>query len=48
MEHPDRVEAYTTALAVPGILLFWLMMRAGLIDASVGTAATETTAQPAA
>jgi PAT family beta-lactamase induction signal transducer AmpG len=31
----------TTALAVPGILLFWLMMRAGLIDASVGTAATQ-------
>lgn len=31
----------TTALAVPGILLFWAMMRAGLIDASVGTAATE-------
>ncbi|WP_088183897.1 AmpG family muropeptide MFS transporter [Sphingobium sp. Z007] len=30
----------TTALAMPGILLFWLMMRAGLIDASVGTAAT--------
>lgn len=30
----------TTALAVPGILLFWLMMRAGLIDASVGTAGT--------
>ena len=29
---------FTTALAVPGILLFWLMMRAGLIDASVGTA----------
>jgi PAT family beta-lactamase induction signal transducer AmpG len=28
----------TTAAAVPGILLFWLMMRAGLIDASVGTA----------
>jgi PAT family beta-lactamase induction signal transducer AmpG len=38
----------TTALAVPGILLFWLMMRAGLIDASVGTAATETGDQPAA
>nr|MBA4770763.1 MFS transporter [Sphingobium sp.] len=37
----------TTALAVPGILLFWLMMRAGLIDASVGTAATETADQPA-
>ncbi|AUW58665.1 MFS transporter [Sphingobium sp. SCG-1] len=31
----------TTALAVPGIVLFWLMMRAGLIDASVGTAGTE-------
>ncbi|MFD1103760.1 AmpG family muropeptide MFS transporter [Sphingobium olei] len=37
----------TTALAAPGILLFWLMMRAGLIDASVGTAATETADQPA-
>ncbi|HAF40471.1 MAG TPA: MFS transporter [Sphingobium sp.] len=39
---------FTTALAVPGILLFWLMMRAGLIDASVGTAATEAGGQPAA
>ena len=28
----------TTAAAVPGILLFWLMMRSGLIDASIGTA----------
>lgn len=28
----------TTAAALPGIVLFWLMMRAGLIDASVGTA----------
>ena len=28
----------TTLAAVPGIVLFWLMMRAGLIDASVGTA----------
>jgi PAT family beta-lactamase induction signal transducer AmpG len=28
----------TTLAAVPGILLFWLMMRAGLIDASVGDA----------
>lgn len=36
----------TTALAVPGIVLFWLMMRAGLIDASVGTAATTDAAQP--
>lgn len=34
----------TTALAMPGILLFWLMMRAGLIDASVGTAATDQSA----
>jgi PAT family beta-lactamase induction signal transducer AmpG len=28
----------TTAAAIPGILLFWLMMRSGLIDASIGTA----------
>lgn len=28
----------TTLAAVPGILLFWLMMRAGLIDASIGSA----------
>lgn len=39
----------TTALALPGILLFWLMMRAGLIDASVGTAGTvEAPDQPSA
>ena len=31
----------TTLLALPGILLFWWMMRAGLIEASVGSAATE-------
>jgi PAT family beta-lactamase induction signal transducer AmpG len=31
----------TTVAALPGILLFWLMMRAGLIDASVGTAGKE-------
>ena len=30
----------TTVLALPAIILFWLMMRSGLIDASVGTAAT--------
>jgi MFS transporter, PAT family, beta-lactamase induction signal transducer AmpG len=30
----------TTVLALPAIILFWLMMRAGSIDASVGTAAT--------
>ena len=28
----------TTLAALPGILLFWWMMRAGLIDASIGTA----------
>jgi PAT family beta-lactamase induction signal transducer AmpG len=28
----------TTAAAVPGIVLFWIMMRNGMIDASVGTA----------
>lgn len=28
----------TTVFALPGILLFWLMMRAGLIDASIGSA----------
>ena len=28
----------TTAIALPGILLFWYMMRAGLIDRAMGTA----------
>ena len=28
----------TTIAALPGIVLFWWMMRAGLIDASIGTA----------
>jgi PAT family beta-lactamase induction signal transducer AmpG len=28
----------TTVAAVPGILLFWWMMRAGLVDSSIGTA----------
>lgn len=32
---------FTTAAALPGIVLFWLMMRAGLIDASIGTAGIE-------
>jgi PAT family beta-lactamase induction signal transducer AmpG len=31
---------FTTVIAFPGIILFWLMMRAGLIDASIGTAGT--------
>ena len=30
----------TTLAAVPGILLFWWMMRMGLIDSSIGTAGT--------
>jgi PAT family beta-lactamase induction signal transducer AmpG len=28
----------TTALALPGILIFWGMMRAGLVDSAMGTA----------
>ena len=28
----------TTVAALPGIVLFWWMMRAGLIDAAMGTA----------
>ena len=32
----------TTVAALPGILLFWLLMRSGLIDKSIGTAATTT------
>jgi PAT family beta-lactamase induction signal transducer AmpG len=31
----------TTLAAVPGIVLFWAMMRAGLIDQSIGSAGTE-------
>ncbi|HEY5711365.1 MAG TPA: MFS transporter [Allosphingosinicella sp.] len=31
----------TTALAVPGILLFWWMIRSGLVDASIGSAGKE-------
>jgi len=31
----------TTLAAVPGIALFWLMMRAGLVDSSMGTAGIE-------
>jgi PAT family beta-lactamase induction signal transducer AmpG len=29
---------FTTVIALPGIVLFWLMMRAGLIDQSIGSA----------
>ena len=31
----------TTVAAVPGILLFWWMMRVGLVDSSIGTAGVE-------
>ena len=31
----------TTLAAVPGVLLFWWMMRVGLVDASMGTAGVE-------
>ena len=31
----------TTVAALPGILLFWWMMRSGLVDSSIGTAGTE-------
>ena len=31
----------TTAAALPGILLFWWMMRSGLVDSSIGTAGVE-------
>jgi len=41
IERVGYVDFYllTTVLAVPGIALFWLMMRSGFVDASVGTAA---------
>jgi MFS transporter, PAT family, beta-lactamase induction signal transducer AmpG len=32
----------TTLLAIPGILLFWYMMRSGLVDEAMGTAGEET------
>jgi PAT family beta-lactamase induction signal transducer AmpG len=40
MEEFGNVQFYllTTAAALPGIILFWLMMRSGLADSSVGTA----------
>ncbi len=33
----------TTLLALPGVLLYWFMLRSGLIDRSIGSAGTETT-----
>ena len=31
----------TTLAAVPGILVFWIMMRTGLVDAAIGSAGTQ-------
>jgi PAT family beta-lactamase induction signal transducer AmpG len=31
----------TTAVAFPGVFLFWYMIRSGLADVSVGTAGRE-------
>ena len=31
---------FTTALSLPGILLFWYMMRTGLVDKALGSAGT--------
>jgi PAT family beta-lactamase induction signal transducer AmpG len=38
----------TTLLALPGIVLFWMMMRAGLIDQSLGSAASKPADTPSA
>jgi PAT family beta-lactamase induction signal transducer AmpG len=35
----------STVVALPGIALFWLMMRTGLVDLSLGTAGKEAAAQ---
>lgn len=32
---------FTTVLAVPGVIIFWWMMRTGLVDRSIGNAGTE-------
>ena len=37
----------TTLAALPGILLFWIMMRSGLVDSSIGTAGTVDDGDPA-
>ena len=37
----DDLDTTKLERALPGIVLFWLMMRAGLIDQSIGTAGTE-------
>jgi PAT family beta-lactamase induction signal transducer AmpG len=32
---------FTTVIALPGIVIFWWMMRIGLVDASIGSAGEE-------
>ena len=40
IERMGYVDFYlaTTALALPGIVLFWYMMRTGMVDHALGTA----------
>ncbi len=38
----------TTAAALPGIVLYWWMMRSGMVDASIGSAGTEAPGQTGA
>jgi len=38
----------TTALALPGILIYWIMLRTGLVDRSIGSAGTAETGEEAA
>ena len=38
----------TTVVALPGVFLFWWMIRTGLVDRSIGTAGTETSADEGA
>lgn len=47
IEHLGYINFYlfTFVIALPGIVLFWLMTRAGLIDASIGSAATQRSTQ---
>jgi PAT family beta-lactamase induction signal transducer AmpG len=41
----ERFYLLTTLVALPGIVLFWMMMRSGLVDLSLGSAGRETAAQ---
>lgn len=36
----------TTVIALPGILVFWIMMRTGVVDRSIGSAGEETVVPP--